>query len=465
MFLNEYAGILNGPPGLGAAGQDTASTVQNLYSSIMKRQAYQGEIDYFVNKYGTNIDNAAFNEIKAALIPMGTNQAQLEQTKAQIINMYRTTLKREPTQAEIDRWVNAWGVSIEGDEYQAFVTEANTELAKVKPLTPEIATQLMIKAATVGLTDTEANEYGGYSEISRVFETTGQNIAALLQKLDKPTAQNLAAQVAVTGVGSLSFMGQNGTQLTQTGLINMINNGIDASSLSTIVQNYTNPTAAANSASVIAQATKLAQDDAIATAANNAAYLIGQVNRTGIDAPIVNLAITQLSNEMQTASTLQSQAIQQQQVDAAAAAVKAAAAATAATVGTNVRQSTHDIVVQLFQTILDRSPTQEEITYWVNAFGSTVEPQEIAQFNQAAAVEIAAKAKALTAVTQATKLTTGATTVNLTPTQIATTGTGTLTTSTVTVGKDTTGTVTSGTTSNLTPLLFIAGAAFLLGKI
>jgi len=413
MFLNEYAGMLNGPPRLGAAVQDTASTVQNLYASIMKRPAYQGEIDYFVQKYGTNIDDAGLNEIKVALIPMGTNQQQLDETKQKVIDLYRDTLKREPTQAEIDRWVNAWGVTMEGDEYQAFIAEANVELAKTKPLTTEIATQLMIKAATTGLGDTEANQYGGYSEISRVFETTGQDLAALLKNLDKPTATNLAAQVAVSGVGSLSFMGQTGVQLTTTGLINMINNGIDANSLTMYVQNYTNPTAAANAAAVIEQATTLAQDDAIATAANNAAYLIGQINQTGISTPIVQNTLVQLQDEMQTASVLQGQAIQQQQAAAAAA----AAAATTATAA-------------------------------------------------AAAAAAAAKAKALTSVKQTTTLTPTATNVNLTKSQIATNAvtTGKIPSETVSTGTVTVGSST-GITGNLTPLLLLAGAALLLRKL
>jgi len=379
----------------------------------MKRPAYQGEIDYFVQKYGTNIDDAGLNEIKVALIPMGTNATQLEETKQKVINIYRDTLKREPTQAEIDRWVNAWGVSMEYDEYQAFIAEANVELAKTKPLTTEIATQLMIKAATTALSETEANQYGGYSEISRVFETTGQDLATLVKNLDKRTATNLAAQVAVTGVGNLSFMGQTGVQLTQTGLINMINNGIDANSLTMLVQNYTNPASAANAAAVIEQATILAQDDAIATAANNAAYLIGQVNQTGISTPIVQNTMVQLQDEMKTASVLQSQAIQQQQAAAAAAAAAATTAAAAA-----------------------------------------------------AATAAAAKAKALTSVKQTTTLTPTATNVNLTKSQIATnaattgkTPTETVSTGTVTIGS------TTGITGNLTPLLFIAGAAFLLGKI
>jgi len=405
--------MLNGPPRLGAAVQDTASTVQNLYASIMKRPAYQGEIDYFVQKYGTNIDDAGLNEIKVALIPMGTNQQQLDETKQKVIDLYRDTLKREPTQAEIDRWVSAWGVTMEGDEYQAFIAEANVELAKTKPLTTEIATQLMIKAATTGLGDTEANQYGGYSEISRVFETTGQDLAALLKNLDKPTATNLAAQVAVSGVGSLSFMGQTGVQLTTTGLINMINNGIDANSLTMYVQNYTNPTAAANAAAVIEQATTLAQDDAIATAANNAAYLIGQINQTGISTPIVQNTLVQLQDEMQTASVLQGQAIQQQQAAAAAA----AAAATTATAA-------------------------------------------------AAAAAAAAKAKALTSVKQTTTLTPTATNVNLTKSQIATNAvtTGKIPSETVSTGTVTVGSST-GITGNLTPLLLLAGAALLLRKL
>jgi len=381
MFLNEYAGILNGPPGLGAAGQDTASTVENLYASILKRPAYQGEIDYWVGKFGTNLDDAGLQTIKADLIPRGSNPIQLAETRNKVIDLYRTTLKREPTEAEINRWVSAWGISMEGDEYQAFITEANAELAKPKPLTPELATQLMIKAASTALSDTEANEYGGYDEIKRVFNTTGQDLTTLLNNLNKTTQTNLAAQIAVSGVGSLSFMDSTGTQLTQTGLINMINNGIDANSLITIVQNYTNPVAAANAENVVAQATVLAQDNAIATAADNAAYLISQVNVIGLDAPIKQQAITQLSDQLNQAVTLQNDAIQKQKAIAAVAASKAKDAATAA--------------------------------------------------------KIAADAKALEAVKQTTK---------------------------VVVGNEPV-VSTTGTTSNLTPLLFLAGAALLLRKI
>jgi hypothetical protein len=399
MLLNEYASILNGPPGLSAAGQDTETTIQRLYANIMKRPAYPGEIDNFIKTYGTTIDDKGIGEVVAQLVPRGNDPVFLNQTKNIVIDLYRKTLKREPTQSEIDYWVGQWGISMENVEYQAFIDAANKELAQIKPLTPEIATQLMTKAAVTGISDEEANQYGGYKEIERVFNTTGQDLATLVKNLDKSTATNLAAQIAVSGMGNIGFMDSAGLQLTQTGLINMINNGVDDNSLSLIVQNSTNATNQAEANAIIAQAKELANQPEIATAADNAGYLISQVNQTGIGKTIVADALSQFNDQMIETVALQNEAIKQQQINAAAAAAAAASAAQAK--------------------------------------------------------KIADAAAALKKVTQTTTLTTGLTNVN---TAGGTTGT-TQTTGTVTVGK------TSGIAGNLTPLLFIAGAAFLLGKI
>jgi hypothetical protein len=402
MFLNEYAGILNGPPGLSAAGQDTETTIQSLYARIMKRPAYPGEIDNFIRTYGTTIDDGELLTIADDLTKRGSDPVFLNQTKNIVIDLFRKTLKREPTQNEIDYWIDQWGISMEGAEYQAFIDAANIELAQIKPLTPEIATQLMIKSATTGLLDSEGNQYGGYQEILRVFRTTGQDLDTLVKNLDRATANNLAAQIAISGQGSISFMDSVGQQLTQTGLINMISNEINDNTISSILQATTIADNQVEANAIIAQAKELASQEEIATAAAVAGQLVSQVNQTGIGQTIVNDALVQFRDQMQETVDLQNAAIKQQQKNAAAAAVAAAAT-------TSAEQ----------------------------------------------AKQIANAAEAIKKVTQTTTLTTGLTNVN---TASGTTGT-TQTTGTVTVGK------TSGTTGNLAPLLFIAGAAFLLGKI
>lgn len=52
--------------------------------------------------------------------------------------------------------------------------------------------------------------------------------------------------------------------------------------------------------------------------------------------------------------------------------------------------STADTVVQLYQTILQRTPSQSEIDYWSAGWGPTVEASEIKDFQDAAAPEAAA---------------------------------------------------------------------------
>jgi hypothetical protein len=49
--------------------------------------------------------------------------------------------------------------------------------------------------------------------------------------------------------------------------------------------------------------------------------------------------------------------------------------------------STADTVVQLYQTILQRTPSQSEIDYWATGWGPTVEASEIKDFQDAAAPE------------------------------------------------------------------------------
>ena len=57
--------------------------------------------------------------------------------------------------------------------------------------------------------------------------------------------------------------------------------------------------------------------------------------------------------------------------------------------------TTAEIVKNLYATVVNRTPSQAEVDYWVNAFGPTVEPAEVVAFQQAAAAEIAAKAPAV----------------------------------------------------------------------
>jgi len=132
MFLNEYAGILNGPPGLGAAPQDTLTTVNNLYHSIVKRDPLQGERDYWVNMFGGTMTDADIATVTNNLQKEATNPVLLKRTEGNIISFFTNTLMRQPTQDEIDYWDYVFGPNFNLQDQQQLTAAYDAEITEIQ---------------------------------------------------------------------------------------------------------------------------------------------------------------------------------------------------------------------------------------------------------------------------------------------------------------------------------------------
>jgi hypothetical protein len=141
MFLNEYAGILNGPPGLNAAANDTETAVKNLYRSILKRDARSGEIEYWVRTLGPTISDSGVALVTNGIYPESVNPQQLKQVRDYIIGTFETKAQRTPTAAEVDYWLNLFGPSTEPDETALLDSAIANEIAQRKTDYASIARQ------------------------------------------------------------------------------------------------------------------------------------------------------------------------------------------------------------------------------------------------------------------------------------------------------------------------------------
>ena len=163
MFLNEYAGILNGPPGLGAAPQDTLATVNNLYHSIVKRDPLQGERDYWVNMFGGTMTDADIATVTNQLQKEATNPVLLKRTEGNITDFFRTTLQREPTQDELDYWDYVFGPNFNLQDQQQLTAAYDAEITEIQKAQNKLQSGEPNQAAIQAQTDLVAqwnNFYG-----------------------------------------------------------------------------------------------------------------------------------------------------------------------------------------------------------------------------------------------------------------------------------------------------------------
>jgi len=151
MFLNEYASVLNGPPGLNAAADKytnvsddqkgiVTSTIVNLFNQNLAREATPAEIDYWFDKFMnaeflTNSEpviqtwmdaskaemaglqakrQAEFDKLKQAGVDHRANYStwtdwEHQNWEPMIVNvlkyMYQDNLRRNATQQELDYWI------------------------------------------------------------------------------------------------------------------------------------------------------------------------------------------------------------------------------------------------------------------------------------------------------------------------------------------------------------------------
>ena len=122
-----------------------------------------------------------------------------------------------------------------GSAGKGFTTLAGTET----PLTPALATNLMQRSMTTGVPKAEMDLYGGYDAVKAMFDAQGGSYSTQ----DIPTAQKqqLAMQVAATGVGNFALPASEHISVSPAVLQTMAANGIDVGTINTIQQNTAAP--------------------------------------------------------------------------------------------------------------------------------------------------------------------------------------------------------------------------------
>lgn len=93
-------------------------------------------------------------------------------------------------------------------------------------LTPSLASSLMYRSMTTGVPTSEFDQYGGYSAVKALFDANGGSYS--LEAIPSAQRQELAQQVASTGIGNMSLLIQEHVSLLPSGLAQMANNGIDS---------------------------------------------------------------------------------------------------------------------------------------------------------------------------------------------------------------------------------------------
>jgi len=103
-------------------------------------------------------------------------------------------------------------------------------------LTAAIAKNLMHRSMTTGAPTSEFDRYGGYAAVQKLYEQGGGTYTG--NEVSDADKKTYAAQIATTGVGNLSLLGETGTQLTQAGIDSMRRNGIDESTIANAIKAY-----------------------------------------------------------------------------------------------------------------------------------------------------------------------------------------------------------------------------------
>ena len=103
-------------------------------------------------------------------------------------------------------------------------------------LTPDIAIDLMHRSMTTGVPTSEFDAYGGYDVVASMYQSAGGGYNRA--EIPKAEMQVYANQVAATGVGNLQILADTATPITTIALVDMVNNGIDTSTVKMAVENF-----------------------------------------------------------------------------------------------------------------------------------------------------------------------------------------------------------------------------------
>lgn len=101
-------------------------------------------------------------------------------------------------------------------------------------LTPSFAQYLMYRSMTTGVPNAEMEQYGGYTAVKSMFDAGGGRYS--LDAIPAAQRQQLAQQVASTGVGNMSLLVSEHMSLLPSALYEMANNGVDQASINQIFQ-------------------------------------------------------------------------------------------------------------------------------------------------------------------------------------------------------------------------------------
>lgn len=115
----------------------------------------------------------------------------------------------------------------------------NNQVTTAQPsntLTAAIARDLMQRSMATGVPTSEFDRYGGYAAVKNLYEQGGGTYTG--KEASEADRKKYAAQIATTGVGNLSLLGETGTQLTQAGIDSMRRNGIDESTIANAIKTY-----------------------------------------------------------------------------------------------------------------------------------------------------------------------------------------------------------------------------------
>lgn len=192
MFLNEYAGILNGPPGLASSipgPTDTEQKIYDLYAAIENRAPSQAEMTQWTNVFQDGLTNEYIDFIKNSL------KDEMTQVRYQLNNLYRQNLGREPSEDEIQYWNVIWHNEFfnKFNDFKQYLIVQLQNLAN----TPEEAQK---KAARAAAAREQATIEAQYATAGLVTNPTADQQAAAAAAVAYEQTAIAAEKEAVTAV-------------------------------------------------------------------------------------------------------------------------------------------------------------------------------------------------------------------------------------------------------------------------
>ena len=101
-------------------------------------------------------------------------------------------------------------------------------------LTPAVAQSLMYRSMTTGVPNAELDQYGGYGAVKAMFDANGGSYS--LDAIPAQQRQQLAQEVANTGVGNMQLLVNERVAVAPVALAAMAQNGIDQNTINSVQQ-------------------------------------------------------------------------------------------------------------------------------------------------------------------------------------------------------------------------------------